>query len=48
MTLSKRSLEMVLDLVEIKASALEVHDREDARALYQLRKCRQELLQDMG
>ena len=31
MSLSRRSVETLIDLVEIKLSCLEVHDREDAR-----------------
>ena len=44
MTLSKQSIENLLDLVEIKLSCIEVIDREDARELKQLRACRDELL----
>ena len=44
MTLSKQTMEILLDLIEIKVSSLQVQDREDARELAKLRKCRQELL----
>lgn len=44
MSLSKPSLETLLDLVEIKLGCLEVSDREDARELRVLRRCRDELL----
>ncbi len=44
MTLSKQSIENLLDLVEIKLSCIEVIDREDARELKHLRNCRDELL----
>lgn len=44
MSLSKRSLETILDLVEIKLSSMQVIDREDARELAQLETCRRELL----
>lgn len=44
MTLSKQSLEILMDLIEIKVCALQVQDRDDARELNKLRKCRQELL----
>lgn len=44
MTLSRQSLEILLDLIEIKVSNLHIQDREDARELNKLRKCRQELL----
>jgi hypothetical protein len=43
MSLSKRSIEMLLDLVEIKISYMDVSDREDARDLQVLERCRQEL-----
>ena len=42
--LSKRSIETILDLVEIKLSSMQVIDREDARELAQLETCRRELL----
>ncbi|HUX80312.1 MAG TPA: hypothetical protein VMW10_11320 [Alphaproteobacteria bacterium] len=44
MTLSKQSVEILLDLIEIKVSAIQIQDRDDARELNKLRKCRQELL----
>lgn len=44
MTLSKQSIESLLDLVEIKLSCIEVIDREDAREVKLLRACREELL----
>lgn len=44
MTLSRQSLEILLDLIEMKVSALQIQDRDDARELNRLRKCRQELL----
>ena len=43
MMLSKRSVETLLDLVEIKLSCLEVIDREDARERAHLETCRREL-----
>lgn len=43
MSLSKRSIEMLLDLVEIKISYMDVSDRDDARDLQVLERCRQEL-----
>ncbi len=43
MSLSKRSVETLLDLVEIKLSCLEVQDREDARELAILETARREL-----
>ena len=44
MSLSKRTIEMLLDLVEIKISYMDVSDREDARDLQVLERCRAELL----
>ena len=44
MTLSKRTLETLIDLVEIKLSCVEIYDRDDARELSALEQCRSELL----
>jgi hypothetical protein len=41
--LSQRSIETLLDLVEIKLSCLEVYDREDAREKSCLENARKEL-----
>ena len=43
MNLSKRSIEMLLDLVEIKLSYMDISDREDARDMQILERCRSEL-----
>jgi len=43
MSLSKRSIEVLLDLVEIKLSYMDISDREDARDLQILERCRDEL-----
>ena len=43
MSLSKQTVEMLLDLVEIKISYMDVADREDARDLQALERCRAEL-----
>lgn len=43
MSLSKRSLVTLLDLVEIKLSCIEVMDREDARELAALEGAKREL-----
>lgn len=43
MSLSKRTVEILLDLVEIKISYMDVADREDARDLQALERCRAEL-----
>ncbi len=42
--ISQKSLEILLDLIEIKVSSLQIQDRDDAKELNKLRKCRQELL----
>ena len=43
MALSKRSIEILIDLVEIKISYMDVADRDDARDLQLLERCRAEL-----
>ena len=43
MSLSKRSIDTLIDLVEIKISYMDVADREDARELHVLESCRNEL-----
>jgi BMFP domain-containing protein YqiC len=43
MSLSRRSIEMLLDLVEIKLSYMDVSDREDARDMQVLERARAEL-----
>jgi len=43
MFLSKRVVETLIDLVEIKLSCVEVYDREDKREIAGLERCRQEL-----
>ena len=43
MSISKRTLETLIDLVEIKLSCMEVYDREDARELANLERCLGEL-----
>jgi hypothetical protein len=43
LSLSKRTIEMLLDLVEIKISYMDVSDRDDARDLQVLERCRAEL-----
>lgn len=45
MKVSKRSIETLIDLVEIKLSTIEVTDREDARERARLETARDELLQ---
>lgn len=44
MEFTKKSAELMLDLVEIKLSMMQVNDRDDARELSNLRACREELL----
>jgi hypothetical protein len=43
MSLSKRSIEMLLDLVEIKLSYMDISDREDARDMQILERAKSEL-----
>ncbi len=43
MGMSKRTLETLIDLVEIKLSCMEVIDREDAREFANLERCLGEL-----
>jgi len=45
---SQQSLEILLDLIEIKVSSLQIQDRDDAKELNKLRKCRQELLLEVN
>jgi hypothetical protein len=47
-TLSKRSIEALVDLVEIKLSCLDVFDREDAREKACLENARRELIAMMA
>ena len=44
MALSGKSLEALMDLVEIKLSCVEIFDREDAREVKVLERCRDELV----
>ena len=43
MRISYQSLEILLDLIEIKMHSLQVQDRDDVRELTRLKKCQQEL-----
>ena len=43
MSLSKRAIGTILDLVEIKLSTIQIFDREDAREQALLESCRDEL-----
>ena len=43
MALSKQSIETLMDLVEIKISYMDVLDRDDAKELRVLERCRDEL-----
>jgi hypothetical protein len=47
-SLSKRSIETLIDLVEIKLSCLDVFDREDAREKASLENARRELVAMMA
>jgi hypothetical protein len=42
--LSKQSLEILLDLVEIKLSTIMISDKDDIREVRRLKNCRHELL----
>ena len=44
MNLSRKCIETLIDLVEIKLSSIEVCDREDAKVLGVLERCRRELM----
>jgi hypothetical protein len=44
MEFTKKSAELMLDLVEIKLSMMQVNDRDDAKELTSLRACHEELL----
>jgi hypothetical protein len=44
MKISRRTIDTLLDLVEIKLSSMGVSDREDARELATLEACREELM----
>ncbi len=48
MTLSKSSVETLIDLVEIKLSCVEVYDRDDSRELLNLQRCKDELARLIG
>jgi hypothetical protein len=48
MSLTKRSIDILLDLVEIKISYMDISDREDARDLQLLERCRAELSELKG
>lgn len=41
--LSRKSLELLIDLVEIKLGSMEVSDRDDQKILRDLEACRKEL-----
>lgn len=44
MNLSRKCIETLIDLVEIKLGSIEVCDNEDARVLAVLERCRRELM----
>ncbi len=48
MSISIRTLETLVDLVEIKLSCMEIYDRDDARELANLERCIGELRALMG
>lgn len=43
--LSERSLDILLDLIEIKLSAIIVQDKDDIREVINLKKCKKELIE---
>ena len=48
MLLSKKSVETLIDLVEIKLSCIEIFDTQDTRTVKQLAQCRRELYELSG
>ena len=48
MSLSRATVETLIDLVEIKLSCVEVYDRDDSRELVNLQRCKEELLDLVG
>jgi hypothetical protein len=48
MAITERSLETLIDLVEIKLSCMEIYDKDDARELANLEHCLNELNQLAG
>jgi hypothetical protein len=48
MGLSRRTVETLVDLVEIKLSCMEVYDRDDAREIANLERCLGELRTLLG
>ena len=48
MSLTRKSVDTLMDLVENKLGCMEVYDREDSRELARLEKCRRELLEIKG
>ena len=42
--ISRKTIETLIDLVEIRLSCVEVYDREDARELANLERCLEELM----
>lgn len=48
MTLTKKSVETLIDLVEIKLSCIEVFDGQDGQTVSRLEQCRRELYTLMG
>lgn len=48
MTLTKKSVETLIDLVEIKLSCIEVFDGQDGQTVNRLEQCRRELYTLIG
>lgn len=45
--LSRQSLEILLDLIEIKLDAMIIQDRDDMKIARQMRTCRNEILKEI-
>ena len=43
MALSRRSMELLIDLLEVRISVFMIHDQEDAKELARLKRCKEEL-----
>ena len=43
MALSRRSMELLIDLLEVRISVLMINDQEDAKELARLKRCKEEL-----
>lgn len=48
MKFSNRSIELLLDLIEIKLSTITVYDKEDTSQVRALKSCRNQLLKELA